>query len=259
MAVYAKGHVRRPFKDHLILLSHAVHSTRLKRMAAVPPPSNWDSRVHGLVGPIKDQGQCGSCWDFSGTGIIEIAFNKAGIGEGPSVFILSEEYSLSCYQNGRCGGDDNTTLLDWAKSHGLPLTSDYGQYQGAPAECLYKPGMVLFKPDDWGFADSTGGNGVTPVADIKAAIMQYGAVGCSVAADDTFMNFPGGSVFQDSGSTAIDHDIILVGWDDSTNSWILRNSWGTNWCDQGYMRIAFGANQIGTEAVWAVKYPGASA
>ena len=114
--------------------------------------------------------------------------------------------------------------------------------------------MTLYAPDDWGFADSNGGSGVTPVADIKAAIAQYGAVGCGFATDDAFQAYAGG-VFTDSAARQIDHDVMLVGWDDASNAWILRNSWGTAWGEAGYMRIDYAANAVGTEAVWAVKYP----
>ncbi len=259
MSNYFKGHVRRSDKDHLIQISYEKDRAHLQQLKAVPTPSSWDSRKLGIVGPIKDQKACGSCWDFSGTGIIEVAFNKAGIGGGAKEFVLSEEYSLSCYRNGQCNGDDNTTVLDWAKAHGLPLTAQYGPYKAAPGHCLYKPSMKLYRPDDWGFADSSGGSGVTPTPDIKAAIMHYGAVGCAIAADDAFENHPAGSVFTGSGSKKIDHDVILVGWDDSTGSWILRNSWGTAWCEEGYIRIAYGANLVGTESVWAVKFPSQSA
>jgi C1A family cysteine protease len=258
MATYFKGHVRRPDKDHLIQLSHLRHADHLRRLKAAPAPPNWDSRTQGLIGPIKDQGQCGSCWDFSGTGCVEVAYNKAGIGGGATQFVLSEEYTLSCYRSGQCQGDDNTTALDWAKANGLPLTSDYGPYKAAPGQCLYKPTMTLFRVDDWGFADSNGGNGVTPIPDIKAAIMQYGAVGCAIIADNSFQAYTGG-VWAGSGDTNpshIDHDVLLVGWDDSTQSWILRNSWGTGWGEAGYMRIKYGANLVGTEAVWAVRFPG---
>lgn len=253
MTSFDKGHVRRPDKDHLIALSHARHGDRLKGMRAAPLPAKWDSRALGLVGPVKDQGQCGSCWDFSGTGLVEIAHNKAGVGGGPSVFILSEEYTLSCCRNGQCNGDDNTTVLDWAKAHGLPLTADYGPYKAAPGKCLYKHKMSLFKCDDWGFADGNGGSGITPTPDIKSAIMQYGAVGCAVFADDNFENYAGG-VFHSLASDECNHDVMLVGWDDAVGAWILRNSWSATWGESGYMRIAYGASNVGTEAVWAVKH-----
>lgn len=250
MPIYQTGHVRSPDKDFLIMLSARNHSRMLQAAMATPPPATWDSRTLGWVGPVKDQGNCGSCWDHSGTGIIEIAYNKAGVGGGPNSMILSEEYTLSCYRNGGCGGDDNVTVLDWAKSHGLPLTSDYGSYTARAGRCAYKPAMTLYKIDSWGFADGSGGNGVAPEDAIKSAIMTYGAVGAAIAADNAFMNNPAGSVFRGSGSTSIDHDIILVGWDDARNAWLLRNSWGTSWCDSGYCWIDRAANLVGTEAVW---------
>ena len=199
-----------------------------------------------------------SCWDFSGTGTVEIAYNKAGIGGGPNTFILSEQYTLDCGNNGGCNGDDNTTTLAEAKATGIPLTSAYGPYEGGRGlfgNCKYTSGMILYKINDWGFADSSGGQGITSTADIKSAIMAYGCVGSAIAADNAFSNNPPGTVFQGSGSTNIDHDIILVGWDDSKGAWKLRNSWGSSWCDNGYCWIVYGANQVGTEAVFAVVNP----
>jgi C1A family cysteine protease len=111
--------------------------------------------------------------------------------------------------------------------------------------------MTLYKVDDWGFADGNGGNGVAPTTAIKAAIMAYGCVGSAIAADNAFMNVKPGQVFK-GNSRDINHDIILVGWDDAKGAWILRNSWGTGWCDGGYCWIAYGANSVGTEAVWCV-------
>ena len=249
-----KGYVRAPNKDHLIELSTARHRHRLYALAQLSPPPSWDSRTHNWVGAVKDQSQCGSCWDFSGTGVVEVAYAVAGLGP----VVLSEEYTLDCGNNGGCNGDDNVTVLDWAKKTGLPSSSDYGPYTMG-GRCAYKSSMKLYKIDDWGFADQNGGNGVTPTDMIKQAIMTYGCVGCAVAA--------GGDSFWDSGqgvgtgrSHSIDHDVILVGWDDSKGSggaWIMRNSWGTSWGSmQGYAWVAYGAYDIGTEAVWAsIKNP----
>ena len=261
---YAKGHVRRRDKDQLIRMSHTRHKAMLQAKRAVLPPVTWDSRTLNWVGPIQDQQQCGSCWDFSGTGIIEIAYNKAGIGGGPNAFILSEEYTLSCYRNGGCSGDDNTVVLEYAKSYGLPLQSSYPSTYGPfpdrnncviPA-CTWNPAIQMYKITDWGFADgSTGNQSIAATPAIKSAIMNYGAVGAGIATDDTFDYAKPGTVLQDTGSTQIDHDIILIGWDDTKGAWLLRNSWGTSWGDQGYCWIAYGANGVGTEAVWCEVSP----
>lgn len=249
---YMRGHIRVANKDHLLMLD--ARRKRVPLSHASDP--QWDSRTLGWIPPIKDQAQCGSCWDFSGTFVVEVAYLKAGI-QG---IILSEEYTLDCGQNGGCNGDDNVNVLEWAKKTGLPLTKDYGAYTaggGSPGRCAFKPAMTLYKIDDWGFADGAQGNGVTPAQSIKDAIKAYGCVGCAVAA--------GGDSFWDSGtgtgvgrSSQIDHDVGLVGWDDnhdngdnSKGAWIMRNSWGTSWGNGGYAWVKYGAYDLGTEAVWA--------
>lgn len=256
MPTFFRGRVEPPNIDHLRALSYRRHAKRFQALgllAPVPPPT-WDSVAMGWVGPVKDQSQCGSCWDFSGTGTIEIAYNKAGVGGGPGVFVLSEEYFLSCQRSGGCNGDDNTNVLGVAKATGLPLSADYGPYTARSGQCAYKPNMTLFKIDDWGFVDHNGGSGVTPTNDIKLAIMEHGAVGCAVAAGPSWDSWSAGTVHH-GNSTNIDHDVILVGWDDSKGSrgaWKMRNSWGTSWADGGYGWIEYGADSIGTEAVFAL-------
>ncbi len=248
-----KGHVRAPNKDHLIQLSHQQYAHRLRAYHQFETPPAFDSRTLGIIGPVKDQSQCGSCWDFSGTFVVETAFYKAGVLNPDGSQALSEEYTLSCGQNGGCGGDDNVNVLDWAKKTGLPLTSDYGPYTARAGQCAYKPNMRLFKIDDWGFCDSNGGKGVCPVQDIKNAIVAYGCVGAAVAAGgDSFWN--SGQGIGTGTSHSIDHDVGIVGWDDSKGkgAWIMRNSWGEKWGENGYGWVQYGAYDLGTEAVWAV-------
>lgn len=251
---YYRGRVEPPNLAHLRELSFRRHARRLANLSQTfsNPPPTWDSRQQGWILPIKDQGQCGSCWDFSGTGVVEIAYIKAGIFKNDGSDALSEEYILSCARNGGCGGDDNTSVLDWAKTTGMPKTKDYGAYTAHAGQCAFKPNMTLYKIDDWGFVDKNGGNGVTPTADIKAAIMAYGCVGCAVAAGGSGWDNAGPGTVISGNSHNIDHDVILVGWDDSKSAWIMRNSWGTGWGDGGYAWIAYGADDIGTEAVFAI-------
>jgi C1A family cysteine protease len=245
---YKFGRVEPKNLAHLKQLSREKHATRLWSLPDATE-SSWDSRQNGWIGDVKDQGNCGSCWDFSGTGVVEVAYNKAGV--FTEKIVLSEEYTLSCGNNGGCDGDDNTTVLDWAKNKGLPTSEDYGPYEAKASRCQYSSGMLLHKIDDWGFADSSDHNGVASVQSIKNAIKYYGCVGAAIAADDAFMNVQPGQVFSGNYSE-INHDIMLVGWDDSKGAWLLRNSWGTEWADGGYCWIKYGANEVGTEAVFAI-------
>lgn len=256
---FYKGHVRRPNKDHIIDLKAREHAHKSHMFKMVTPPASWDSRTKNWIGPIKNQKQCGSCWDFSGTCVVEVAYYKAGIFPNDGSCALSEEYTLSCGRNGGCGGDDNTTVLDWAKSTGLPKTSDYGSYTASAGRCNWKQGMPLYKVNNWGFASSSNQQGIGTDQEIKVAIMTYGCVGSGVAADDSFSNYSGG-VFSKNTSDSIDHDIVLCGWDDSKGqngktAWLLRNSWDTSWGESGYMWILSGINQVGSEPVWAEVNP----
>lgn len=264
---YAKGHVRHPNKDHIMELKARAQGRMLHFLGYAPLPDSFDCRQLGWVGPIKDQRQCGSCWDFSGTCVVESAYYRAGVWPNDGSKALSEQYTLDCGRNGGCGGDDNITVLQWAKQTGLPFTSDYGPYEGQSDRCKFTSGMTMNKIDDWGFCDPNNQQGTASPQLIMTAMQQYGPIGSGVAADNAFSNYSGG-VFDRTTSEGIDHDIVLVGWQvtskktsfgfgkpsvtASNGYWILRNSWNTSWGMQGYMNIGWGINRVGNEACWAV-------
>lgn len=230
----------------------------------------YDSRALGVVPPVRDQGQCGSCWDFGGCGTATVALIAAGYGKADGTFNLSEQFVLDCGQNGGCNGDDNSTVLSQCKATGIP-TDDYGPYQGQASQCKSSASLKLYKIADWAYADP-GNTSETPVDTqlIKNAVAAYKAVGCAVAA--------GGTPFWDSGtgtdtgtSRQIDHDVIIVGWDDthdngdgSKGAWIMRNSWSKSWgttcanvanpnpTEGGYGWVKYGADSIGTQANYAI-------
>lgn len=278
MPTYAKGHVRRPDKDHLIDAKHAEYAEWLqhRRQRAVPPDS-WDSWTRNWVPPIRNQGSCGSCWLFSGTRTAMVALIKAGVLPVDGSKVLCEQYFLDCGRSGGCSGDDNTTALDWIKSTGFPLESDYGSYDARPERCKWKQGMALVQIKDWYFADHSGGRGVTHPLDIMTTIMTSGAAGCAVAADGAFSSHQSGTVFDKTTSEGIDHDVTLTGWQvtatrvmgvmspllyakrasvtASNGWWWMDNSWGPEWCEKGRIRIGWGVNLIGTEAVGATVDP----
>ena len=142
---------------------------------------------------------------------------------------LSTQYILDgcAGSNGGCGGDDNTTVLGNAKNGGIPLEADYGPYAARNQGCqTMTNGVMLYTVSDWGYADPNS-NGVGDTALIKAAIFQYGGVGVAVAADNAFMKYSGG-VFSGNARN-INHDVYLVGWDDSKGAWLMLNSWSSGW------------------------------
>ena len=215
------------------------------------PPDSWDWRDMDGVNyctPIRSQGGCGSCWAFSAIGSME-----ASIRINWGVYVdLSEQWLVSCTDSGNCEGGwyheawnylmcDGTP--DYCNASGAVMEDDY-PYQAAevPCGCPFMHPYCLMNWEDVP-------NSVVP---IKQAIMEYGPLSVALCVNDAFHGYDGG-VFNDCSGTEINHAVVLVGWDDSMGSegvWIMRNSWGTGWGDNGYMYIEYGCSCIGYAAAY---------
>jgi C1A family cysteine protease len=200
----------------------------------------------GIVPPVVNQGNCGSCWDFAGCGTCSISAIRAGHGKADGSYRLSEQFVLDCSRNGGCNGDDHSTVFDLALKTGLPLAAEYGPYKARAGACGKATHFQKIK--GWGYCEP-GARGPASVQSIKDAMSSKGPISVAIAADSRFMNVKAGSVF-DGRAANINHEVILVGWDDAKGAWKLRNSWGTGWADQGYCWIKYGANNVGVDAAW---------
>jgi cathepsin L len=93
--------------------------------------------------------------------------------------------------------------------------------------------------------------------EIKAALCQYGPLSVAVDADENFVAYAGG-VFQGFASqpedtkAQVNHAINIIGWDDGKGAWLIRNSWGDDWGEKGYMWIDYNSNNIGFAAAWVL-------
>jgi PKD repeat protein len=204
-------------------------------------PSSYDWRDYGAVTVIQNQGSCGSCWAFGTIGSYESCVAVAGGG----LDNLSEEWLLDCNSYGYdCNGGW------WAfgdLTGGVPLESCY-PYVGSAGTC--NTGCPKYHPmDDWYYVGTS--SGVPSTTDIKNAMYEHGPIAAAVYVDSYFQAYSGG-IFTNTASYSPNHAIVLVGWNDSGGYWILKNSWGTSWGESGYMRIAYGANNVGYAAAYGV-------
>lgn len=202
-----------------------------------------------MLPPIESQGQCGSCWLFAGKTACEGALCQANGGRPQS---LSAQYFMSCPGgHGGCNGDWPATVLEHARTHGLPLTSDYGPYVGQRTACEAKEGLAFFRLSRWGFVEAT--PGVASTQRLKDCMQEFGPLSVAVAAGDGWGRYSGG--VHRGGSRQVNHAVVLTGWDDDMlpgrTVWRLRNSWGSSWGEGGNMWIEEGADQVGTRATYA--------
>jgi C1A family cysteine protease len=195
--------------------------------------------------PIRNQGACGSCWAFAAVGTLEAS--NAVINGGATD--LAEQQALTCSGGGTCMGGWYTPIYDWlgAGQDGLQLEASV-PYEGSDGQCSAN-GSTPYQVETWGWVDAN--NTMPSVAAMKAAMCQYGPLTAAVAATPAFIAYTGG-VFDEGSNSSINHAIVLVGWDDQRGAWLLRNSWGTNWGENGYMWIEYGTNSVGSYPVWAM-------
>lgn len=193
-----------------------------------------DWRSKGGVTPVKDQGQCGSCWSFSTTGSMEGAHFVA-TGELVS---LSESNLVDCsWLNHGCNGGLMDLAFMYAEKHPLESEEDY-PYKASTGwfACKYdkskgKVGVQTYKDVPKGSAEQ-----------LKAAL-NVAPVSIGIQADQpVFHLYTGGIINSESCGTSIDHGVLAVGYgtDAETNQeyYIVKNSWGADWGENGFVRIA---------------------
>jgi predicted secreted protein len=210
----------------------------------LPSAYNWCD--WGGCTPVQDQGDCGSCWAFATVGPLE---SNILIHDGMEKD-LAEQYLLSCNEDGwNCSGGwfAHDYHLDQIPSGepdaGAVYETDF-PYVASKVDCN-SPHPHHEKIISW---DPVGNWwSVPPIEDIKQAILDHGPVAASICTNDAFQEYSGG-VFTGPQCTDVNHAIVLVGWDDADGAWILRNSWGPDWGENGYMRIGYGVSDVGYAA-----------
>ena len=213
-------------------------------------PDYFDWRDENGCTPIKNQLNCGSCWAFATVAPLESAI----LIEDEIEVDLSEQWLVSCNTDGwGCDGgwwahDYHMWKTDVCGDTGAVLESDF-PYVGyeAPCNCPYPHEYLV---TNWMYIGSS--SGVPSVDSLKQAIYDYGPISVGIYANDAFHAYTGG-VFNSCTTGPINHGVVLIGWDDNQGSdgvWFLRNSWGTSWGEDGYMKIEYGCCDVGYAACY---------
>ena len=189
-----------------------------------------DWRAKGAVTPVKNQGQCGSCWAFSTTGAVEGSMFLA-YGQLQS---YSEQQLVDCSrQNNGCNGGLMDYAFQYIETAPLEQESDY-PYTARDGTCKYvaSKGVGKVKAFKDVSQDKSG-------SQLKAAIAK-GPVSVAIEADQfVFQGYTGGVITRGCGSQ-LDHGVLAVGYgtEGSQDYILVKNSWGASWGDQGYVKIA---------------------
>jgi hypothetical protein len=225
----------------------------------LPLRFDWrNNNGHKYVTPVRDQGSCGSCWAFANTAALEARVLITS--QTPDKDLdLSEQAIVSCdgYNYG-CDGGWNDLALNYLQATGIPaeIIAPYSSGKtGKPGSCyaLYKQNTYRIS----GYADAA-----TSVESIKSALVQYGPLVTSFTVYTDFFSYKSGIYSHVTGEVEGGHAVAIVGYDSEDQSWIIKNSWGSDWGENGYFKIKAGTNECGIEeAVFVVHFatvPGTS-
>lgn len=203
-------------------------------------PESIDWRDYDMVTPIKNQGQCGSCWSFSATGAIEGIYAKTN-----KLTNFSEQQLIDCsvlYGNLGCNGGLMDNAFEYATDHYM-CSEENVPYEAKKDktlnECYNCNALVELK----GCVDVPTNNQTA----LKIAVSRQ-PVSVAIEADTLlFDDYEGGIISSTSCGTNLDHGVLIIGYgsENGEDYWLLKNSWGTSWGEKGFFRIKRDDNEEG--------------
>jgi C1A family cysteine protease len=235
------------FNEFRVMLGYRSNQTnkddipvlRYSRLAA-PDTFDWISK--GKVTPVKNQEQCGSCWAFSATENIESVWLIAKDLTPDNFKPLAPQQIVDCDKNdGGCNGGDTPTAYEYVIHAGGMDTEESYPYRARDGTCAFKPADVEVKIAGYSYATKTKNE-----EEMKTAVATVAPLSICVDAQP-WQFYSKGVMTRAQCGLNLDHCVQITGYDTSASPpyWVVRNSWGRNWGEAGYIRLEYGTNTCG--------------
>jgi len=216
----------------LLRISHQTNGSEHYYVQGSSLPASVDWRQKGYVNAVKNQGQYGDCYAFATTAALEGQYKK----KTGQLVSLSEQQIADCsqaYGNKAGNGGNPQNSFDYVKDHGIAYENDY-PYIAKDEQCK-KVSVSPVKVS--GYTEIAQND----EASLTNAVASVGPIPVAIDASLHSFQFYSSGVYSDSkcSSTNLDHAVTVVGYgtNKGQNYFIIRNSWGTTWGEEGYMRM----------------------
>ena len=203
-------------------------------LMSVPSSVDWRNYNGNFVTPIRDQGNCGSCWAFAATAALES--HELIINNTPGINLdLSEQMLVCCSSSGSCSGGYEDLSSNYIRDTGIPsetccpytATNSSCNLNTCTSECI-----DLHTIAGWHRVAKS-------VETLKSELCAYGPLVTTMRVYKDFFSYYRGIYSYVKGPYRGDHAILIVGYNDAEQYFIVKNSWGTGWGESGYFRIAY--------------------
>lgn len=213
----------------------------------VKPPENFDWRWYNVVSKIKNQKQCGDCYIFAGTAVMEtqaiMAKYKFDFKTWKPVpknhFHLNEQTVLNCLPSGCDGGWPFMVYQDFRK-RGAEVVKKNDYYSQKVGECSAPKGEPV---KALAYCNQLSNNPIMSDDHIKKLIYGHGPISVGINANRMQYVQNGQIPVNFDCDNRIGHAVTLIGW--RKDKWIIKNSWGEHFGDKGYLHLPMGMNKCG--------------
>jgi len=225
------------FKNKMLTHRAPEHFGGSDYVAKGGAPDSKDWRKDGVVQKVKDQGDCGSCWAFSAVAAME----SSNALKDKTLADLSEQQVVDCSKSGNAGcdgGDPRAAYDDIIKESGLESEKSY-PYKGKDGRCSFSKSKV----DKDGLIKSYNNVKKGSEDQLMDAVGTTGPASICVDVEDAFMFYDSG-ILKDkecrSGWNDLNHCVLAAGYgsENGKDYWLVKNSWGADWGEEGYIRMA---------------------